>query len=121
VTNQAGAARRRVYAGPVVPLLKFTVLRLALFVAALAALAALGAGLVVAVVGAGVVSMLLSYLLLRGPREALSRQIAEYSERRLSKHQPVASPDSQAEDAADDAQRAVRADVSADVEPDQHS
>ena len=97
-----------------VPLLKFTVLRLALFVAALAALAALGAGPLVAVIGAGVVSMLLSYLLLRGPREQLSQQIADYSERRLSRHQP-ATEDSEAEDAADDAQRAA----TADADPDQ--
>jgi hypothetical protein len=99
----------------VVPLLKYTVLRLALFVAALAALAWFGAGPLVAVIGAGVVSMLVSYLLLRGPREDLSRQVSEVIDRRLSRNGHVPSADTAAEDAADDAQRAAKTD------PDQRS
>lgn len=92
-----------------VPFLKYTVLRLALFVAALAALAWLGAGPLVAVIGAGVISMLVSYLALRGPREDLSREVAEVIDRRLSRHEQEPSQDAEAEDAADDAQRAAKA------------
>lgn len=59
------------------PLVKFTVLRLGLFVAVLAVLAWLGAGFVLAVVLAALVSMLLSYVLLRGPRDELAGMIAQ--------------------------------------------
>jgi Protein of unknown function (DUF4229) len=59
------------------PLLKFTVLRLALFVAALAALALLGARGWLLLLLAAVVSLALSYVLLRGPREELASSLAQ--------------------------------------------
>ncbi len=65
------------------PVVKYTVLRLALFVGPLAALVWLGASPLLALVLAAVVSALLSYLLLRGPREELSAQIARTIARRL--------------------------------------
>jgi hypothetical protein len=61
----------------VAPFLKYTVLRLVLFVAALAVFALLGARGWLAVLLAAVASMALSFVLLRGPREELSRTIAE--------------------------------------------
>jgi hypothetical protein len=76
----------------VLPFLKYTVLRLALFVLALGGLALLGAGPLLAVVGAAVISLLLSYLLLRGPREELSRAIAGRVQGRLADPEPEPEP-----------------------------
>ena len=88
-----------------VPLLKYTVLRLALFVGALFLLTLLGAGQLGALIGAAVISFLLSYILLRGPREQLAVQIAERVDRR---HGPTdAEADAALEDAADEARRAT--------------
>lgn len=78
------------------PLLKFTVLRLALFVAALAVLALMGAGGWLLLLLAAVVSLALSYVLLRGPRAELAAAIEQRTARRLS-------ADEQAEDADVDA------------------
>lgn len=100
------------------PLLKYTVFRFALFVAALALLAALGAGLIVAVVGAALISMLLSYLFLKRPREELARLIQERTERRLAGGEKVGEQDASIEDAAVDAQRT--APMPAEAEPEQH-
>jgi threonine dehydrogenase-like Zn-dependent dehydrogenase len=105
----------------VAPLLKYTVLRLALFVAAMGLLAVLGAGLIVVVVGAGVISLLLSYVLLRRPREDLTRLIAERTERRLAVHEKPVDADTLIEDAADDAERLARARAQAQAEREQHS
>lgn len=59
------------------PIVSFTVLRLALLAAALVVLYALGArGLLWLVLGA-VISLALSYVLLAGPRAAMTRQIEE--------------------------------------------
>lgn len=66
-----------------VPFLKFSVLRLALFLVALVTFSWLGAGMLLAVVLAAVVSALLSYVLLRGPREELAGTIQARVERRL--------------------------------------
>ena len=84
------------YAWTVAPLLKFTVLRLALFVAALAALALTGARGWLLLLLAAVVSLALSYVLLRGPRAELAAAIEQRTARRLSS-------DEQAEDAQVDA------------------
>jgi len=93
----------------VVALLKYSVLRLALFVAALGGLAWAGANLMIAVVGAALVSMMLSYLLLRGPRDQLARVVADRTERRLvAAEQRIgaqAAEDAAIEDAADEAGR----------------
>lgn len=56
--------------------MKYTVMRLALFVAALAVFALLGAGGWLLVVLAALVSFALSYVLLRRPREELTQVIA---------------------------------------------
>jgi hypothetical protein len=69
----------------VAPLLKFTVLRLALFLLALVTMRWLGASPLLAVVLAAVVSMLLSYVLLRGPREELAGVIEQRVAGRLGR------------------------------------
>jgi hypothetical protein len=93
----------------VAPFLKYTVLRLALFVAALAVFALLGAGGLLAVALAAFTSLALSYVLLRGPREELSRALAERADpnrpRRLGRLDRRVAEDAAAEDAADDAGR----------------
>ncbi|WP_158221017.1 DUF4229 domain-containing protein [Kineosporia sp. R_H_3] len=66
-----------------VPFLKFSVLRLALFLVALVTFSWLGAEMLLAVVLAAVVSALLSYVLLRGPREELAGTIQDRVQRRL--------------------------------------
>lgn len=92
-----------------IPLLKYSVLRLALFVAAMGLLSLVGIrALLPNLLLAGVVSLLLSYLLLRRPREELSRQIADRVSGRLSSGPSRRKPlglddDSEAEDAAIDA------------------
>jgi hypothetical protein len=91
----------------VVPLLKYTVLRLALFVASMWLLYLLGAGVLVAVIGAAVLSFLLSYVLLRGPRDQLAAVIARRAERRRLRRPSAADQDAAVEDAADDARRTV--------------
>jgi positive regulator of sigma E activity len=86
--------------------LKYSVLRLGLFVAALVVLSLLGASELTAVVGAALVSLLLSYVLLRRPREEMAQVIAERTERRLAQPRRGARPDADAaaEDAALDGQ-----------------
>jgi hypothetical protein len=90
----------------VVPLLKYTVLRLTLFVVPLLLLAVLGAHPVVAIGGAALISILLSYVLLRGPREQLSAEIAARVDRKAAGHkQSAAELDEAYEDAADEVNR----------------
>jgi hypothetical protein len=87
------------------PVLKYTVMRLALFVVALAVLSLLGAGRLTAVVLAALVSALVSYLLLRGPRDAVGQVIAERVEHRLDRPGRFGQglrEDEQVEDAAVD-------------------
>lgn len=84
-------------------MLKYTVMRLALFVAALAVAIALGAGPLTAVVVAGLVSAALSYLFLRGPRDDVAQVLADRVERRLERPGGFADrmrEDEQLEDAA---------------------
>jgi membrane protein implicated in regulation of membrane protease activity len=86
----------------VLPLLKYTVLRLALFIGALWLLTLLGASALVALVGAAVMSFLLSYLLLRGAREQLAEQIANQVQRRHTQGRSTVDPDAEIEDAVAD-------------------
>lgn len=83
-----------------VPLLKYTVMRLALFIATLWLLHFLGASPVLSLIGAALVSFLLSYLVLRGPRTALAEQVAERIERRHHRPPTAADEDAALEDAA---------------------
>jgi Protein of unknown function (DUF4229) len=90
----------------VVALMKYTVLRAALFVGVLVLLSLLGAGRLIAIVGAAVVSMLLSYIFLRRPREAVTSVIADRVEKRTTARGPSAAElDAATEDAVDDAHR----------------
>ena len=87
------------------PTLKYTVMRLGLFVAALALMLLLGARGVLAVALAVVVSALLAFVLLRNQRDAVAGQVSQGLQRRLANRRPV-SPDEQVEDdAADGLQR----------------
>jgi hypothetical protein len=65
----------RYYPGRVLALLKYSVMRLALFVALLALLVVLGMGRLWAIVLAALLSMMISYVLLRGQRDAVTREI----------------------------------------------
>ena len=99
----AGSAADADYAGGVVALLKYSVLRLALFVAVLALLAVFGMGQLFAIIGAALVSMMLSYLFLSGPRNAAASELAERVQRRAAAHGPSgAQADAAHEDAAVD-------------------
>jgi hypothetical protein len=89
-----------------VPLLKYSVMRLALFVASMGLLYLLQIRGLLNIVLAAVISLLLSYLLLRRPREELTQQIADRVAGRL-KGGPSArrsslglDDDAEAEDAA---------------------
>jgi len=103
------APRRRAgqdYPGRVLPLLKYSVMRLAMFVAAMALLYLVGIkALLPNLLLAGVISLLLSYLLLRRPREELSQQIATRVSGRLQDPQrrSAVAEDAEIEDAAVDA------------------
>jgi hypothetical protein len=95
----------------VLPLLKYSVMRLALFVAAMALLYVIGIqALLPNLLGAGVISLLLSYLLLRRPREELSQQIAGRVEARLKdpERKSRIAEDAEIEDAAAEELRADR-------------
>ena len=67
------------------PVAKYTLARLTLFVAVLALLSLAGAGRVTAVIGAAVISMLLSYLVLRGLRDQVAERVAGRVQRRLDR------------------------------------
>lgn len=100
------------------PVLKYTVMRLVLFVVALALLSLAGAGRLTAVVLAALVSALVSYLLLRGPRDAVAQVIAERVESRLDhpgRFGQGVREDEQVEDAAVDRAAAPTPDHPADV------
>ena len=77
-----------------VPILKYTVLRLALFVAVLALLVVLHAGPLISIAGAALVSMMLAYLFLRRQRDEVTARIAERMEQRaaLRPLSPVVGP-----------------------------
>lgn len=69
------AGRVNAPSGP--PLLVYTVLRLGLFVVVLGVIALFGARGLLLLLLSAVVSLALSYVLLRGPRERLAQQVAE--------------------------------------------
>lgn len=71
------------------PLLKYSVLRLALFVALLVVFWVLGAGRIIAVIGAALASTMLSYIFLRGPRDRVTAEIAEHVQRRTERRGPT--------------------------------
>lgn len=83
--------------------LRYSMMRFALFVLVLAVLRLAGASTLVAVGGAAVVSMLLAYVLLRGPREAAARVVAERTAARLDARRSGADDDADVEDRAVDA------------------
>jgi hypothetical protein len=87
----------------VLPLLKYSVMRLGLFVAAMGLLYVAGIQtLLPNLLLAAVISLLLSYVLLRRPREELSQQIADRVSGRLKTPLGL-DDDAEAEDAAVDA------------------
>jgi hypothetical protein len=84
------------------PLVTYSLARLVLFVATLAVLAWAGAGRIWAVIFAAVISMLLSYVLLRPLRDRAAGQVAltmEHRRQERSDHAPGEGRDEQAEDA----------------------
>lgn len=89
------------------PLLKYTVLRLALFIACLLLLRLLGANGWLLLLLAAVLSLGLSFLLLRGPREEVAAVLADRVERRHSGERPAGRPlaDEAVEDEADERRR----------------
>lgn len=111
VTGAGHGPNGRGYAWPVLPLLKYSVMRLALFVAAMSLLYVIGIqALLPNLLAAGVISLLLSYVLLRRPREELSQQIAGRVEARLKdpERKSRIAEDAELEDAAADELRAER-------------
>ena len=101
--------------------LRYSMMRFALFVLVLAVLSAAGASTLVAVGGAALVSMLLAYVLLRGPREAAARVVAERTAARIGARRSGVDDDADVEDRAVDAapdQQPGRADRVRRVEPD---
>jgi Protein of unknown function (DUF4229) len=90
----------------VVPLLKYSLLRLVLFGGILAILLLLHTAPLIAVIGAALISMMLSYLFLAGPRNEVTTMIADRVERRNAERAPTATEQDEAiEDAAADAER----------------
>jgi len=77
-------------------------LRLALFVVCLFGFALLGARPILAVLLAAVVSMALSYVLLRRQRDAVAAQLAERIQRRTERRGAPKGADEEVEDAAVD-------------------
>ena len=85
-------------------LLRYTVLRLAVFVASLLLLALGGARGILLLVLATAVSAALSYLLLRGPRSALSAALEDRTRRRLEARAARPATGLRADEAAEDAE-----------------
>jgi len=83
--------------------LRYSMMRFALFVLVFAVLALVGAEPLVAVGGAALVSMLLAYVLLRGPREAAAQVVAERTAARLDARRSRLDDDAEVEDRAVDA------------------
>jgi len=92
----------------VLPTLKYTVMRLGLFVVALAVLYLLGARGLLAVVLAVLVSAMLSFVLLRNQRDEVASQVSQRLQHRMDTRTPP-SQDEQVEDAAADAGHAAPA------------
>ena len=91
-----------------VPLLRYTVLRLALFVASLGVFGLLGVRGVALLLLSALVSLGLSYVLLRRQRDAVATVLAERSRNRLDRRHPGGvDADAATEDAEDEARRAA--------------
>jgi hypothetical protein len=102
------------------PLLKFTVLRLALFVATLAVLYVIGARDWLLLLLAAVVSLALSYVLLRAPREELAATIEQRAQQRAAnRERPVPRRQSAAQRDADLEDAAVDHDLDQDLDQEQ--
>jgi Protein of unknown function (DUF4229) len=78
------------------PVLKYSTLRLALFLLALLGLYLAGARGLLLLVLAALVSLALSFVLLRGPRAEMAETVAERTRRRLERSRT--DPDAAAED-----------------------
>ena len=85
----------------------YSALRIGLFVAAYAALLALGARGLLALALAAVISLGLSFVLLRRQRESVAQALLERRTARRGRPE-LGQADAAAEDAADDAQAAER-------------
>ncbi len=83
----------------------YTLLRLGLFVASLAVLIVLGAGELLALVLAAVISMALSYVLLSRQREAVADRLARRVAERRLRASSGAEQDADYEDRLDDENR----------------
>jgi Protein of unknown function (DUF4229) len=83
----------------VLPVLKYFLARLVLFLACTAVLGLLGAGRFVALVGGLFVSLLLSYVLLRRLRDPATTAIAERVQARRERRAPHPDEDALIEDA----------------------
>lgn len=78
------------------PVLKYSTLRLGLFLLALVALYLVGARGLLLLLLAAVVSLALSFVLLQGPRAEMAETVADRTRRRLERSH--ADPDAAAED-----------------------
>jgi hypothetical protein len=88
-------------------LVKYSVLRLALFVASLVVLYAVGVReSILMVVLAAFISLALSYLLLRKQRDAVALALSQRISSRIDRRQGLGQSDADAEDADDEAARA---------------
>jgi hypothetical protein len=87
------------------PVVSFSILRLALFAAVLVALYALGARGLLLLVLTAVISLALSYVLLAGPRAAVTRTIEERAAGRRSGTGRRTGDDEAAEDKEADESR----------------
>ena len=94
-----------------VPFLKFTVLRLALFLVALVTVYWLSKSVVAAVFLGAVISALLSYVLLRGPRDELAGALQSKVRQRLDAGQERAASAAAKRRAEDDAIEDAAADA----------
>jgi hypothetical protein len=90
------------------PVAKYTLLRLGLFVACLAALYAVGGNGWLVLVLAAVISLALSYVLLRRQREEMAEAIADRVQTRHSAPKGGPADDAAYEDAVDEAMRRER-------------
>lgn len=87
-----------------VAVLRYSVLRIAIFIASLVVLSLLGVReSVLMFVLAALISLILSYLLLGGPRDQLAQELANRIEGRVRRKQSGSELDAATEDAAVDA------------------
>jgi hypothetical protein len=102
------------YAGRVLPVVKYFLARLVLFVLAVVVLGLLGAGRVLALFGGLVISVMLSYVLLRRLRDPATAAIAERVQARQERRAAHPDEDELFEDAQVDA--GLDADIDRDMD-----